>query len=342
MSAESPAMPGPADRIATEAPARSTHVPGPPAAPESPSVELTIDGEPVTAPAGSTILEACRAEGIDIPTLCYGETLEPAGVCRMCVVDTGARTLTPSCSAKVSQGLDVTTSSARVRHSRKLVLELLASSVDVDLAGPSLPDGRIRDWIVEYGAEPERFGARGDPATASHRDRRHAGHHRAPDAAVAETVAQPVRIDNQLYVRDYSRCILCYKCVQACGDDHQNTFALTVAGRGFDAHISTEWDVALPESACVYCGNCIAVCPTGALMFKSEYDLRAAGEWDESRQTTTDTICPYCGVGCTLSLTVQDNRIVRVLSPFDQPVTEGNLCVKGRFGFDFVQSRPKE
>ncbi len=105
------------------------------------------------------------------------------------------------------------------------------------------------------------------------------------------------------------------------------------------ATVSTEWNVPLPESACVYCGNCIAVCPTGALMFRSEYEMRQAGTWDESRQTTTDTICPYCGVGCTLRLTVQDNRIVRVLSPFDQQITEGNLCVKGRFGFDFVQSR---
>ena len=95
----------------------------------------------------------------------------------------------------------------------------------------------------------------------------------------------------------------------------------------------------LPDSACVYCGNCIAVCPTGALMFKSEHDLREAGAWDESRQTQTDTICPYCGVGCTLSLRVQDNEIVRVTSPLDHDVTRGNLCVKGRFGWRYVQSR---
>ena len=96
-------------------------------------------------------------------------------------------------------------------------------------------------------------------------------------------MAQPVKIDNELYVRDYSRCILCYKCVEACGVDAQNTFALGVAGRGFDAHISTEFTTPLPESACVYCGNCIGVCPTGALMFKSEYDMRQAGTWDETQ-----------------------------------------------------------
>jgi predicted molibdopterin-dependent oxidoreductase YjgC len=148
-----------------------------------------------------------------------------------------------------------------------------------------------------------------------------------------------VKVDNDLYVRDYSKCILCYKCVEACGVDYQNTFAIAVAGRGFDARISTEFAVELPESACVYCGNCIAVCPTGALMFKTERDRRDAGTWDERRQHVTETICPYCGVGCTLELHVQDNEIVRVTSPFDHSITRGNLCIKGRFGWRYVQNR---
>jgi predicted molibdopterin-dependent oxidoreductase YjgC len=154
-------------------------------------------------------------------------------------------------------------------------------------------------------------------------------------------VAQPVKVDNDLYIRDYSKCILCYKCVEACGVDAQNTFAIAVAGRGFDARISTEADVPLPDSACVYCGNCIGVCPTGALMFKREHDMRAAGQWDEARQRTTDTICAYCGVGCTLTLHVQDNRIVKVTSPSDSSVTHGHLCIKGRFGFTFVEGPPQ-
>jgi predicted molibdopterin-dependent oxidoreductase YjgC len=154
----------------------------------------------------------------------------------------------------------------------------------------------------------------------------------------AETVAQPVKADNNLYVRDYAKCILCYKCVEACGDDAQNTFAIAVAGRGFDARISTEWNVGLPDSACVYCGNCIGVCPTGALMFKSEHDMRAAGTWDEAAQSMTQTICPYCGVGCALELHVQDNRIVKVTSPMDSSVTDGHLCIKGRFGFEFTNA----
>ncbi|MHB8958808.1 MAG: 2Fe-2S iron-sulfur cluster-binding protein [Candidatus Limnocylindrales bacterium] len=304
-------------------------------------VEMTIDGTPVTVSGDLTILEACRAQGIDVPTLCTLSTLTPEGVCRMCVVDTGSRALTPSCSARVGQGMTVWTDSERVRHSRKLVLELLASSVDVDLAGPELPDGSIARYMAEYGADPARFGPPSSPAPAGARDAAEAGHHVPPDGSVAERVAQPVKVDNPLFVRDYAKCILCYKCVEACGSDAQNTFAISVAGRGFAARVSTEFDVGLAESACVFCGNCINVCPTGALMFRSEYELRQAGEWREEDQSATRTICPYCGVGCTLELHVQDNRIVKVLSPLDAQVTSGNLCVKGRFGFDFVQVRPK-
>ena len=224
------------------------------------------------------------------------------------------------------------TDSERVRHSRKMVLEFLASSVDLSVMKDA------ERWIEEYGADPSRYGPPAPPREAGERDRLRAGHHETPTGEHAATVAQPPKIDNDLYVRDYAKCILCYKCVEGCGTDWQNTFAIAVAGRGFDARISTEFDNPLPDSACVYCGNCIAVCPTGALMFKSEYDLRQAGEWDESRQSVTRTICTYCGVGCNLELHEQDNRIVKVTSPLDHPVTSGNLCIKGRFGFQFVQN----
>jgi predicted molibdopterin-dependent oxidoreductase YjgC len=226
----------------------------------------------------------------------------------------------------------VQTNSPRVKHSRKLVLELLASSVDLSTTP------QVAEWIEEYDAQPERFGPKAPPAPAGTRDASIPGHHAEPDPAYAATVAEPAKVDNDLYVRDYGKCILCYKCVEACGPDHQNTFAIAVAGRGFDAHISTEFAVPLPESACVYCGNCIAVCPTGALMAKTEFDKRAAGTWDESRMTQTDTICPYCGVGCTLRLHVDEGEIVKATSPLENSITQGNLCIKGRFGWRFVQN----
>ena len=240
--------------------------------------------------------------------------------------------------------MDVQTDSERVRTSRKVVLEFLGSSVDVSLTGPAAPDGSIGAFMQRYGADPTRFGSPAPAHAAGERDDREPGHHHVPgadEAAFAATVAQPTKIDNELYVRDYSKCILCYKCVEACGEDAQNTFAIAVAGRGFDARISTEQNVPLPESACVYCGNCIGVCPTGALMAKPEYDMREAGTWDPSVQTVTSTVCPYCGVGCVVDLHVQDDRIVKVTSPLDSSVTEGHLCIKGRFGFEFVNERPK-
>jgi predicted molibdopterin-dependent oxidoreductase YjgC len=298
------------------------------------TVELTIDGRAVAVPEGATLLEAARQLGIETPTLCFLDNLTPVNVCRICVVEVeGSRMLVPACSRRAEPGMVVKTESPRVRLSRRLVLELLASSVDVSTAP------QIRAYMAAYEARPERFGPQGPPAAAGERDAARPGHHHPPDAESAATVGQPVKVDNDLYVRDYAKCILCYKCVEACGRDAQNTFAIALAGRGFDARISTEYDVPLPDSACVYCGNCIGVCPTGALMFKSEHDLREAGGWDEPRQSATDTICPYCGVGCTLTVHVQDERIVKVTSPIDHDVTRGHLCIKGRFGWEFVNLR---
>jgi predicted molibdopterin-dependent oxidoreductase YjgC len=340
--AHEPPAAQPLTEILLSPPARPSRPPAPPPDATRAQIELTIDGRAVTAPEGSTILDACRASGIDTPTLCYAENLTPVNVCRVCVVEvTGSRVLVPACSRAVEAGMEIQTDSDRVRLSRKVVLEFLGSSVDVSLTGPAVPDGSFAAFAQRYGADPSRFGPPAGAAPAGERDTHEAGHHHPPRGdATAATVVQPTKIDNDLYVRDYARCILCYKCVEACGEDAQNTFAIAVAGRGFDARISTEEAVPLPQSACVYCGNCIGVCPTGALMFKSEYDMRAAGTWNESAQAVTDTICPYCGVGCAVRLHAQDDRIVKVTSPLDSSVTEGHLCIKGRFGFEFVNNRP--
>jgi predicted molibdopterin-dependent oxidoreductase YjgC len=260
----------------------------------------------------TTILQACGGPGTaegGIPTLCYGETIAPRNACRLCVVDVeGSRALVPACSRAVEPDMVVRTRSERVDHARRMVLEFLGSSVDLSLTD------HVAEWMSVYGADPDRYG---------------------DDRA---TVAEPVRVDNDLYVRDYAKCILCYQCVDACGEQWQHSFVIDIAGRGFEARVSTEHDVSLPDSACVYCGNCIQVCPTGALLPLTEFDMRAAGTWNEQAQTTVDTICGYCGVGCGLTLHVQDGSIVKVTSPPDNPITNGNLCIKGRFGFQHVQN----
>ena len=279
-----------------------------PTAPTEVAVTITIDGAPVSVSNGSTVLDACAAAGVDTPTLCYAENLTPVNVCRVCVVELeGSRTLIPSCSRVAEEGMVVHTDSERVRHSRKMVLEFLGSGVDLSQAG------ELNDWADHYGADPERYGP------------------------LAEAIDEPVKVQDDLYIRDYDKCVLCYKCVEACGDDAQHTFAISVSGRGFDARISTEFDVTLPESACVYCGNCVAVCPTNALQFRTEWDLRQAGEWKPDEQTVTTTVCSYCGVGCNLEMHVQENTIVKVTSPGDHEVTSGHLCIKGRFGWQYVQ-----
>lgn len=299
--------------------------------PRQVTITATVDGSAVEMPAGSSILEACREAGVDLPTLCYGPTMTPANACRVCVVELeGSRTLVPSCSRRLEEGMVIETATDRAEHSRRLVMELLGSASELDRSGEGL-----EGWMERVGARPDRFGP---PEPETSRVAPAPGHHGSPRLDRAASVREPVKIEDELYVRDYSRCILCYRCVDACGPEHQNTFAIAVAGRGFDARISTEFDFGLPDSACVYCGNCIAVCPTGALMGKIEYDMRETGTWDESAQEVTRTVCSYCGVGCNLDLHTQGNRIVKVTSPLDHDVTLGNLCIKGRFGWSYVSS----
>jgi len=273
-------------------------------------VTLTIDGAPVTVAAGSSVLDACAEAGIETPTLCWAANLTPVNACRLCVVEQeGARTLIPACSRGAEEGMVLHTDSDRVRHSRKMVLEFLGSATELDQA----PD--LARWSAHYGADPARYGD-----------------------SVA-TMDEEIRVQDELYIRDYDRCVLCYKCVEACGDDAQHTYAIAVSGRGFGARISTEFDTELPDSACVYCGNCVAVCPTNALQFKTEFDLRSADAWRPEDQSVTRTVCSYCGVGCNLELHVQDETIVKVTSPDDHEVTSGHLCIKGRFGWGYVHGQ---
>jgi NADP-reducing hydrogenase subunit HndD len=203
-------------------------------------VTLTVDGQMVTAPEGTTILRAAARLGIEIPTICYHPHFTAPSLCRMCMVEVEkSRVLVQACSRAVENGMVVRTDSPRVQLSRKLILEMLHSAVDVSEA----PD--IQRYSQAYGAEPDRFG---DGARRTF----------------------PIFDDNPFYIRDYSKCILCWRCVQACGEDVQWTFAIHRAERGFDARIATFEEVPIPQSTCVYCGNCVQACPTGALKAKRE------------------------------------------------------------------------
>ena len=220
------------------------------------TVNLTIDGQPIAVPAGTTLLQAARSLGEEIPTICYHEACTSNGLCRMCVVEVeGARVLAASCVAQVSEGMKVQTRTPRVERSRRTILEMLNSAVDLSQA----PE--IQAMQADYAAELERF----------------------PDAAARQV---PVLDDNPMYVRDYSKCVLCWRCVQVCAEDAQYTFALNFSGRGFETMIATFFDKPMPETTCVFCGQCVGVCPTGALKPKREWLLEQGRTPDEIMQLT--------------------------------------------------------
>ena len=219
-------------------------------------VTLTIDGKPVTAPAGTTILKAAEAIGVEIPTICYHEACTANGLCRMCVVEVeGARALSPACIAQVGEGMQVQTRSKRVERSRRTILEMLDSAVDLSESPGILP------MLVDYNVDRERFPG-------------------------AEDRHVPLLDDNPMYVRDYAKCVLCWRCVQVCAEDAQYTFAINFSGRGFETHIGTFFDKPMPETTCVFCGQCVGVCPTGALKPKREWLLEQGRTADEIMEAT--------------------------------------------------------
>lgn len=222
----------------------------------SENITLTIDGHQVSVPKGTTILEAAESLGIEIPTICYHDHCTSYGLCRMCVVDVeGSRTLPPSCVAQVGNDMKVKTRSEKVDRSRRTILEMLDSTLDLS------ESPEIQNMLQNYEADRERF----------------------PDAATR----QPEVIDdNPMYIRDYAKCVLCWRCVQVCAEDAQYTYALTFSGRGFETQIATYFDKPMPETTCVFCGQCVGVCPTGALKPKREWLLEAGKTPDEILQTT--------------------------------------------------------
>jgi formate dehydrogenase alpha subunit len=274
-------------------------------------VRLTIDGKEVSVSKGTTILEAARSIGIDIPHLCYGDGLSPTADCRLCVVEvSGGKNLVPSCAYPAVSNMVIQTRSERVLKARRMVIELLLSDHPFDCM-----------TCEKSGAcELERYAYELGVATSRFQGEKH-------DYPLDET--------NPFFVRDYNKCILCERCVKACSDV-QFVEAIDVAHRGFDTKVAAPYDRSLLDSTCIFCGQCIAACPVGALTEKSRRSL--GREWELKKMPT---VCPYCGVGCNIELNVKDNRIVKVTSPADSVVNKGTLCAKGRFGFDFVHSKER-
>ena len=207
------------------------------------NLTLVIDGREVPVEQGKTILDVARENGIDIPTICFHEATTANGLCRICVVEIeGQRLLQPSCIVKVAANMKVQTRSEKVVRARKTILEMLASTMDLSDA----PE--ILTMMDEYGASHERFPG-------------------------AERRESEVKDDNPMYIRDYSKCLLCWRCVQVCADDAQYTYAINFEGRGFETQIGTFFEKPIPETTCVLCGQCVGVCPTGALKPKRQFML---------------------------------------------------------------------
>jgi len=272
------------------------------------TVSLTIDNKELMVEGGITIFQAAKSAGIEIPHLCYSEDMPPTSACRLCVVEVeGARNLVASCSYPVSNNMVVRTNTERVVRARRQIMELLLSDHPLDCMTCEKSGAcDLERYAYELGVSTTRF--------------------------QGEKHTYPLDETNPFFVRDYNKCILCGRCVAAC-NEVQFVEAINLAHRGFNTKVAAPYDRSLLDSTCIFCGQCVAACPVGALTEKSR---RFRGREWEFRKVST--ICPYCGVGCNIELNIKDNRIVRVTSPANGVVNQGRLCVKGKFGFDFVHS----
>ena len=274
-------------------------------------INLKIDGVEIQVPKGTMLLEACRQAGADIPTLCYDEDLRLAGSCRMCVVECKGRpNLLAACVMPAENGMEISTESEDVVEVRKVILELLSLRHKFDChVCEKDGDCKLQDYCYRYGVKESGFVGAG------------------PNIYKEDP--------NPFIERDYDKCIMCTRCIRAC-EEITGADAINLEDRGHRAKISTAFDGILADSSCVFCGQCIMVCPVGALISKV-----AAGKGKPAQNEKVLTTCTYCGTGCTLELNVNNGKVVGVTSNRDReysPVNKGALCVKGRFGWDFIHS----
>jgi formate dehydrogenase major subunit len=271
-------------------------------------VKLTVDGKMVEVPKGSFIIDAANAAGVTIPTLCYMELhKEVTGMnasCRICCVEvTGRKNLAPACATPVAAEMDIKTDTDRVHSARKLMIELMLSDHAQDCLTCAKAGGcTLQDLCYQYDVKETGF-----PGLMN---------------------SFPVDESNEFYVRDMNKCVNCRRCADAC-QFFQCTDAIDFAGRGFMAHVAVPFEDAVKESVCVSCGNCVSVCPVGALKPKMKEKYRT---WEVAR---TNTTCSYCGVGCSMNLLTKGGKVVGV-EPANGDANNGLLCVKGKFGYNFI------
>jgi len=271
------------------------------------TVNITIDGQCIQAESGKTVLQVAREHNVNIPTLCYHKDLSPTGNCRMCVVEVkGGRFLQAACVTPVWEGMEINTVSEKVMKDRKLTLELMLANHPMDcLTCDVAGECELQDLAYDYRVEVPAWGAKG--------------------------TRYPVNSDPNPFIRvDLNKCILCRRCVLACAEI-QVRDVWGVAGRGFDEKIVAGADTTMLEARCESCGQCVAYCPTGALSNKMNYGMARAHQ--VKKVTTT---CSYCGVGCQFDLLVKDNKVIGVQSNPNAPVNGMALCVKGRYGYDYI------
>ncbi len=272
--------------------------------------EITLNGAVVPYTEGETLYEIATRLGTQVPTLCYDARLEAFGGCRLCLMEVeGVRNPVASCTTKATPGMVVQTHTDAIEKHRKVLLEMVASE-NPDIAVDPLrgyASQELTTLVETYQADNGRFA--GEASGTSYHDD-----------------------DNPFILRDYDRCISCYRCVRVCAEQ-EGDYAINIANRGFQTQITTEFGGTLKDSSCTFCGQCVQTCPTGALADRKA--LRAEGTPGELKKTRT--VCPYCGVGCSVDLVTKEDRLVGVQPAMDGPANQGALCIKGQFAYDFVQ-----
>ncbi|MBI2740022.1 MAG: formate dehydrogenase subunit alpha [Rhodospirillales bacterium] len=285
---------------------------GTPASKSSETVTLTIDGQSVTVPAGTSIMRAAMDIGTQVPKLCATDSVDAFGSCRLCLVEIQGRPGTPaSCTTPVAAGMVVSTQTERLKQIRKGVMELYISDHPLDcLTCAANGDCELQDMAGAVGLRDVRYGYDGENHTRQEKDE-----------------------SNPYFTFDPSKCIVCSRCVRAC-EEVQGTFALTIQGRGFDSKVSAGMAEPFVDSECVSCGACVQACPTATLSEKSVIEI---GTPEHSVVTT----CAYCGVGCSFKAEMRGEELVRMVPYKDGKANRGHSCVKGRFAWGYANHRER-